>query len=530
MDYAATTLNLASIVEHHAKLAPEKEAVVWKDVRITYGKLNTLANRVAHALREMGIGPGDKVALNCPNLPYFPIVYYGILKAGAAVVPICVLFTPREIAYHLEDSDAKAVFVFEGTEELPLAARTKEAFEQVASCEHLVVLTADLDGESPFPGHRTLTQITAGKPDKFDTVATKPGDTCAILYTSGTTGRPKGAELTHLNLFSNISDVYGIHLPVLDFTDGEQKTCLITLPLFHTTGQTVQMNTNMFGGNRTILLSRFDPLATLEAMAKEKVNFWIGVPTMYWALLKYVEENDYDLTEIKKHLNVPTSGGAPMPVEVMKDFERVFGIRILEGYGLSETSPLACFNHFERPSKPGTVGQAILGVDVRCFDDDDNEVAPGTRGEVVIRGPNVMKGYYKRPEATAEAFRNGWFHTGDIGIIDEDGYLAIVDRKKDMILRGGYNIYPRELEEIIITHPAVSLCAVIGIPDDRLGEEVKAFVVLKQGAELSEDAFIEWCRGQFAANKYPRYVEFRSELPIGGTGKIFKRALRGDAA
>lgn len=528
MDYAATTLNLASIVEHHAKLAPEKEAIVWNDVRMTYGKLNALANRVAHALQEMGIGPGDKVALNCPNLPYFPIVYYGILKAGAAVVPVCVLFTPREIAYQLEDSDAKAVFVFEGTAELPLAARTKEAFDQIPSCEHLIVMTADVNGQSPFPEHKTLTQITADKSDKFDTVATKPGDTCAILYTSGTTGRPKGAELTHLNLFSNITDTYGIHLPVLDFTDGKQKTCLITLPLFHTTGQTVQMNTNMFGGNRTVLMARFDPLATLETMSREKVNFWVGVPTMFWAILKYVEENGYDISEIKKHLNVPTSGGAPMPVEVMKDFERVFGIRILEGYGLSETSPLACFNHFERPSKPGTVGQAILGVDVRCFDDDDNEVAPGERGEVVIRGPNVMKGYYKRPDATAEAFRNGWFHTGDIGIIDEDGYLAIVDRKKDMILRGGYNIYPRELEEIIITHPAVSLCAVIGIPDDRLGEEVKAFVVLKQGAELSEDGFIEWCKGQFAANKYPRYVEFRSELPIGGTGKIFKRALRGD--
>jgi long-chain acyl-CoA synthetase len=529
MDHAATTLNLASIVEHHAKLAPQKEAVVWKDVRITYGELNSLSNRVAHALREMGIGPGDKVALNCPNLPYFPIVYYGILKAGAAVVPVCVLYTPREIAYQLEDSDAKAVFVFEGTEELPLAARTKEAFDQVASCEHLVVMTSDLAGPSPFREHKTLTQVTAGKPDKFDTAPTKPDDTCAILYTSGTTGRPKGAELTHGNLFSNVTDTYGIHLPVLDFTDGKQKTCLITLPLFHTTGQTVQMNTNMFGGNRTILMARFDPLATLEVMAKEKVNFWVGVPTMFWALVKYVEENDYDISEVTKHLNVPTSGGAPMPVEVMKDFERVFGIRVLEGYGLSETSPLACFNHFERPSKPGTVGQAIMGVDVRCFDDDDNEVAPGERGEVVIRGPNVMKGYYKRPEATAEAFRNGWFHTGDIGIKDEDGYLAIVDRKKDMILRGGYNIYPRELEEIIITHPAVSLCAVIGIPDDRLGEEVKAFVVLKQGAGLSEQEFIEWCKTQFAANKYPRHVEFRDELPVGRTGKIQKLALRENA-
>jgi long-chain acyl-CoA synthetase len=261
-------------------------------------------------------------------------------------------------------------------------------------------------------------------------------------------------------------------------------------------------------------------------MEKERVNFWVGVPTMYWAILKYVGETGYDIGKIVENLKVPTSGGAPMPVEVMKEFERVFGIRVLEGYGLSETSPLATFNHFARPSKPGTVGQPIFGVEVKCFDENDNEVAPGERGEVVIRGSNVMKGYYKRPEATAEAFRGGWFHTGDIGVMDEDGYLAIVDRKKDMILRGGYNIYPRELEEVIMTHEAVSLVAVLGVPCEKMGEEVKAYVVKKPGAELTEEEFINWCKGQFAGYKYPRYVEFRDELPVGGTGKILKRALR----
>jgi len=215
-----------------------------------------------------------------------------------------------------------------------------------------------------------------------------------------------------------------------------------------------------------------------------------------------------------------------MPVEVMKDFEEKFGVSVQEGYGLSETSPLATFNQFEKPSKPGTVGQPIFGVEVKCFDENDKEVKPGMRGEVVIRGSNVMKGYYKRPEATAEAFKGGWFHTGDIGIFDTEGYLSIVDRKKDMILRGGYNIYPRELEETIMTHEAVSLVAVIGVPDDRLGEEVKAFVVLKQGAELTKEDFMSWCKQQFASNKYPRHIEFRDELPIGGTGKILKRALR----
>ncbi len=514
------------MISHHARLAPEKEAVVWGDVRITYGELDKLSNRVANALVEMGIGHGDKVALNCTNLPYFPIVYYAIMKAGAAVVPLCVLFKAPEIEYQLRDSDAKAVFVFEGSAELPLLDSTKEAFDRVESCEHLIVMTADMMGDSPLAEHKTLTQIGFDKPETFDIFPTSPDDTCAILYTSGTTGQPKGAELTHLNIWSNCVTTYSIHMPMLDFTDEKQKTCLITLPLFHTTGQTVQMNTQIYGGNRVVLLPRFEPRATLDAMVAERVNFWVGVPTMFWGLLKYANENDYDISLIAENMKVCTSGGAPMPVEVMREFQEKFNVRVMEGYGLSETSPLATFNHFERPSKPGTVGQAIFGVEVKCFDDDDNEVPRGTRGEVVIRGTNVMKGYYKRPGATAEAFRNGWFHTGDIGVIDDEGYLAIVDRKKDMILRGGYNVYPRQLEEVIIAHPAVSLCAVIGVPDDRLGEEVKAFLVLNNGHELTRDEFIEWCKQRIAANKYPRHVEFRDALPIGNTGKIFKRALK----
>jgi long-chain acyl-CoA synthetase len=442
------------------------------------------------------------------------------------VVPLSVLFTRREIAYHLTDSDAKAVFVFEGTSELPMAATVKEAFDLVETCDHLVVMTKELFGESPLPEHKTLTQITVDQPETFELYPTRPDDTCSILYTSGTTGQPKGAELTHLNIFMNSVAAYNMHLPALDLSKRQQHTCLITLPLFHTTGQTVQMNSSMFGGLRVVLLPRFDAEAALTAMAREKVNFWIGVPTMYWSILKYVDETGFDVTPVRENLIVPTSGGAPMPVELIERFYKTFGMRVLEGYGLTETSPIACFNQFEKPSKPGTVGQPLMGIEIKCFDDEDNEVPRGIRGEVVIRGHNVMKGYYKRPEATAQAFRNGWFHTGDVGVMDEDGYLAIVDRKKDMILRGGYNVYPRELEEVIITHPAVSICAVIGVPDERLGEEVKAFIVLKQGCELSADDFILWCKTQFAANKYPRYVEFRESLPVGGTGKIFKRALR----
>lgn len=526
MDYAATTLNLASIIEHHARITPEREAVVWRDMRLTYGKLNAMANRVANALTEMGIGHGDKVALACPNLPFFPVVYYAIMKTGAAVVPLCILFKPREFAYHLRDSDAKAVFTFEGTPEFPLGKLVKEGFDQVDSCENLIVMTADLMAPSPFPEHKTLTQITFDKPETFDTYPTAASDTCAILYTSGTTGSPKGAELTHLNLMTNITTTHMIHLPMLDFTDGVQKSCLITLPLFHTTGQTCQMNTHLYGGNRVVLLPKFDPEATLATMEKEKINFWTGVPTMYWALLRYAAESGFDTSKISENLKVVSSGGAPMPVEVMKEFEETFGVRVLEGYGLSETSPLASFNQFARPSKPGTVGLPIFGVELKCVDENDAEVPRGTRGEIVIRGSNVMKGYYKRPAETAEALRGGWFHTGDIGVFDDEGYLSVVDRKKDMILRGGYNVYPRELEEVIMTHEHVSLVAVIGVPHDKMGEEVKAYVVLKPDATLTEEEFVEWCKTQLAANKYPRMVEFCDALPIGATGKILKRELR----
>ena len=525
--HEATTLNLSSIIEHHARLTPNKEAVIWNDVRLTYGQLNAYANKIANALTAMGIGHNDKVALVCPNLPYFPMIYYAILKAGAAVVPLNVLFSPREIAYHLRDSDAKAVFVFEGTAELPMAQTVKKGFDEVESCEHLIVMTANPAAPSPLEGHKTLGQIMFPQPETFQTYPTRTDDTCAILYTSGTTGQPKGAELTHSNIYFNAIVAFNLHVPGLNYSDGKQKVCLITLPLFHTTGQTAQMNAQMFAGHKIVLLPRFDAQAALDAIKKEGVNFWTGVPTMYWAILKLVEENNIDPAPYSESMAILSSGGAPMPVELMKKFEETFNVKILEGYGLSETSPISTFNHPNIDSKAGTVGQPIFGVEVKCVDDEDNEVPRGERGEVVMRGHNIMKGYYKRPEATAEAFKNGWFHSGDIGVMDEDGFLSIVDRKKDMILRGGYNVYPRELEEVLMTHEAVSLVAVIGVSCDKMGEEVKAYIVKKQGFEnVSENDIIEWSKEQFAAYKYPRFVEFRENLPVGGTGKILKRALR----
>ena len=304
MEHNATSLNLASIIEHHARMTPKKEAVIFGDTRINYATLNAFSNRIANALTEMGIEPGDKVALSCPNLPYFPIVYYGIIKAGAVVVPLNVLFKPREIKYHLEDSDAKAVFVFEGTEELPMGKMVKEAFDEVDACEHLIVMCKEPSMDSPLEGHKTLTQISYDKPTEFDIVPTRPDDTCLILYTSGTTGTPKGAELTHSNIYWNAVVAFNLHVPGLNYTDGKQKTCLITLPLFHTTGMTAQMNAQMFGGHRIVLLPRFEPHTTLEAFRTEGVNFWTGVPTMYWAILKYVEENNIDVKPFAESMEI----------------------------------------------------------------------------------------------------------------------------------------------------------------------------------------------------------------------------------
>jgi long-chain acyl-CoA synthetase len=302
---------------------------------------------------------------------------------------------------------------------------------------------------------------------------------------------------------------------------------LIALPLFHSFGQTVQMNAGILLGNTLVFVARFDPDAVLAGMEKENVTLFAGVPTMYWGLLNHPDAEKYDLKKIENSLRLGTSGGAAMPVEVMKSFEEKFKIAILEGYGLSETSPVASFSRLDKPRKPGSIGVPIQGIEMMIADDNGNPVSVGEVGEVMIRGNNIMKGYYKKPEATAESFtRNGWFKSGDIGKMDEDGYFYITDRKKDMVIRGGFNVYPRELEEVLITHPAISLAAVIGVPHDQYGEEIKAFIVLNDGHSISPDEIIDWTKNEMAAYKYPRIVVIKKNLPMTATGKILKRELR----
>ncbi len=521
-------LNLAMVLDNAAAKYPERTAFVHGATRLPYAQVNAMACQVANALRSRGILPGDKVALSCPNLPYFPIVYYGILKAGAVVVPLNVLFKPNEIAYHLTDSDARAYLCFEGSAELPMGAMGHEGFRNAPGCERFYVLPANPAAPSPIPGIETLQTLISGQPTSFATIHRESDDTAVILYTTGTTGRPKGAELTHASMLFNAFVSSQLVAPALD--PKEVRTALIALPLFHSFGQTVQMNAGVASGETLVLVPRFDAALVADLLERERVNLFCGVPTMFWALLNHVRGGGIDPKPIAEHLKVCNSGGAAMPVEVLRAFEETFGVTVLEGYGLSETSPVATFNHVDLPRKVGSIGIPIFGVEVRVVDEDGAERPPNVPGEIVIRGHNVMKGYYNRPEATAEAIRGGWFHSGDVAYRDEDGFFFIVDRLKDMIIRGGFNVYPREIEETLLTHPAISLASVIGVPDEANGEEIKAYVIRKPGASVTEEELVAWCRERMAAYKYPRTIEFRESLPMTATGKILKRELRDSPA
>ncbi|GII64988.1 long-chain-fatty-acid--CoA ligase [Sphaerisporangium krabiense] len=515
-------LNLSVILEDSAREHPDRTAIVSGDARMSYALVNTLANQVANLLASRGVGPGDTVALACPNLPYFPVVYYGVLKAGAAVVPLNVLLQPREIAYHLRDSGAKALFCFEGTPDLPLGERGLAAYrEAVPDGPHadgfFLLPATPLAVESGIDGVQTLWAALRGRSETFETTATAPDDTAVILYTSGTTGQPKGAELSHQNMLMNaiVSDEM--------FERTGEDVLLATLPLFHSFGQTVIMNVGFRRRASLVLMPRFDPAGALALMREERVTFFAGVPTMYWAMLTAVRAGG---GAAPATLRTAVAGGSSLPVEVLKDFEKTFGVPVLEGYGLSETSPVASFNQRDRPTKPGSVGTPVWGVEMRLIDAGWDTVEGEGPGEIAVRGHNVMKGYYGRPEATAEVTKDGWFRTGDIATRDADGFYFIVDRAKDMIIRGGFNVYPRELEEVLMTHEAVSLAAVVGVPHESLGEEVKAHVILKPGAAVTEEELVEWCKATMAAYKYPRLVEFRESFPMTASGKILKRELR----
>jgi long-chain acyl-CoA synthetase len=392
-------------------------------------------------------------------------------------------------------------------------------FRKADKCRNFYVITAQPTDPSPIEGAKTMGMLMHGQLPVAATATTLASDTALIIYTSGTTGRPKGAELTHSNLLLNAilsSDLY---------KPGPEDVLLTVLPLFHIFAMTVLMNAGLYRGTTNVLLPRFDAEAVFGLMQKHRVTFFAGVPTMYWGLLNY-KGDKFDLKAIAGNLKKCLSGGASLPVTVLEEFEARFNVEILEGYGMSEGSPVVTFNQEEVGRKPGSIGTPVWGVEVKIADENGREVPVGEKGEILYKGHNVMKGYYNKPEANAKTLVDGWLHSGDVGVMDEDGFFYVVDRTKDMVIRGGLNVYPREVEDVMMKHEAVSMVAVIGVPDDEYGEEVKACVVLKEGRSVLESDLMAWTKDRIAAYKYPRVIEFLTALPQSATGKILKKELR----
>src|SRR5215212_5894628 len=445
--------NLATLLTETAARHGDRTALKLDDVDVSYAAVDEASARVGGLLRERGFEPGHRVGVMLPNVPYFAFVYYGILRAGGIVVPMNPLLKVREVQFYLSDPGARIVFAWHGF--------------------------ADAAGEGADAAGADFIQVQPGEfenlmqhadPD-HDVVEVDASDTAVLLYTSGTTGKPKGAELTHSNLKTNVE----LTLRNLIQID-ERDTLLGALPLFHSFGQTCGLNCGVAAGARLTLIPRFDPDKALEIIQRDGVTIFQGVPTMYTAMLHAETAADVDVS----CLRVCMSGGSAMPGEVLRAFEDKFGCQVLEGYGLSETSPVASFNHPDGVRKVGSIGTAIEGVEMRVVDENRQEVPQGEVGEIAIRGHNIMKGYWNRPDATAEAIDDdGWFYTGDMAYVDANGYFFMVDRNKDLIIRGGYNVYPREVEEVLYEHEAVAECAVVGVPDEQMGEEVGAAVVLK---------------------------------------------------
>jgi long-chain acyl-CoA synthetase len=487
-------MNLAEAASMYA----DRTALRMDDVQVTYAELDDASARLATHLLAEGISAGDRVAVMLPNVPAFAVVYYGVLRAGGVVVPMNPLLKAREVEYYLRDSGAR--WLFASPAAVPEA---KSAAETVGTA--LVETDEDSLGE-------LLTRLVA----TTEIVSRADDDTAVILYTSGTTGSPKGAELSHANLGHNqaVTSRTLLHL-------GPDDVVMGCLPLFHVFGMTCGLNAAITNGALLTLIPRFDPAKALDVVARDGVTVFEGVPTMYAAMLGLADSHPVDVSSLR----VCISGGAALPVEVLRGFETAFRCLVLEGYGLSETSPVASFNHPDRERKPGSIGTPIDGVRMRVVDVDGADVAPGEVGEILISGHNIMKGYWQRPEATAEAIKDGWFATGDLAKVDEDGYHFIVDRKKDLIIRGGYNVYPREVEEVLYEHPAVAEAAVVGMPHNSLGEEIGAAVALKAGTEVTPEELRDFVKSRIAAYKYPREVWVVDTLPKTATGKILRREV-----
>ncbi|MCL6635319.1 MAG: long-chain fatty acid--CoA ligase [Peptococcaceae bacterium] len=492
-------------------------ALIFYGYPISYGQFAVMTNRFANALLQTGFKKGDRVAVMGPNCPQWVIAFFGTLKAGGTVVQTNPMYVERELEHLFNDSGAETVVVYE-----PLLPRIK-AVQPRTPVKRIIVFNLMPGQVQAAEGITVFDGMVMQGVDTPPAVAIDPAEDLALLqYTGGTTGVSKGVMLTHRNLVVNAMQVKEALTPVVEAP--EKEVMLTVLPLFHVYGMTVAMNVALALGCAQVLLPRFDPREVLEAVEKHKVTFLPGAPTMYVAMINYPEVGKYNVTSIKGCI----SGSAPLPVQVQREFERLTGGMLVEGYGLSETSPVTHCNPIVGKRKYGSIGLPMPDTVCRIVDLEtgEKELPPGQEGELAIKGPQVMKGYWNNPEETALVLKDGWLLTGDIAKMDEEGFFYIIDRKKDTIIAGGFNIYPREIEDVLYDHPKVKECTVVGVPDPYRGETVKAYLVLKEDQAATEEEIIRFCRERLAAYKVPRSVEFREALPKTLVGKALRRALR----
>ena len=501
------SFNLAVILSESAHSFPDRPAAISAQGQLTYAQLDAASDRVAASLAADGIRPGDRVALQLPNIPQFLMSYFGILKAGAVAVPLNVMLKAPEVAFHLGDCKARTLITWEGILAEAVKGAQAAGLDQIYAVGH----ADDQDGAVPFE------RLLAVEVPRYEMAMRDPADTAVIIYTSGTTGRPKGAELTHLQLYMNAD------IPGRLFGIKPDDIVITALPLFHVFGLSSILNLCVRFGCTMSLIPRFTPAAVLEAIQRDRATIFDGVPTMFADLLSHPDLDGYDLSSLR----VAISGGASIPAPLLDAFEERFGLVILEGYGLTETASTTTFNVSAEERRVYSVGKPIWGTQTQVWDDEGRSLPPGPEnvGEVVTRGMHVMKGYLNDPQATAAAFADGWFHTGDLGYFDKDGFLFIVSRKKEVIIRGGYNVYPSEIENVLHAHPAVAEAAVVGVPDERLGQEVMAVIIAHSTVTLVEADLQSYLRERLAAYKIPRIFEFWSELPKNTLGKILKDEL-----
>jgi len=520
-DIVYPILPLQEILEETSESYPSKVAVACAETEITYAKLDQLSNQFANALTRLCIKKGDRVAVFLPNIPQFMIAYFGILKAGAVVTTISPLHREREVQYQLLDSGAETIITLDSLFPIidHIFARTK--------LKNVIATGYSLWEEANFPSTpyiRSFRQLTEEASENPLKAQINPLEDLAVLqYTGGTTGTPKGAMLTHHNLVSNA-------LAFAAWIKGKvaRETFLTALPIFHIYGMTTSMTVPLSLAAKMVLLPRFEPAKALEVIQRHKVTVFCGVPTMYQTLLANSKLDSYDLTSIR----VCISGASPLPPNIQKRFMKVTGGLLAEGYGLTEASPVTHCNPVDssmRTVRVGSIGLPLPGTEARIVDLETGEktLPHGETGELAVKGPQVMKGYWHRPEETALVLREGWLLTGDMVRMDRDGYFYIVDRKKDLIKTKGFSVYPRELEDVLYEHPAVKLCAVVGKPDKQAGEIPKAYVVLKEDAAASDEELMSFVNGKLAPYKAIREVEFRKDLQISSTGKVLRRLLIG---